>query len=59
MIYIFGVPTAVAAGSELFLAMFMGAFGAINYAFAGFVDPSCCSPLSWIPVWNLYWRLWY
>jgi len=38
MIYVFGVPTAVAAGTELFLAMFMGAFGAINYAFAGFVD---------------------
>ena len=38
MIYIFGIPTAVAAGTELFLAMFMGAFGALNYAFAGFVD---------------------
>ena len=38
MIYIFGVPTAVAAGTELFLAIFMGAFGAINYAFEGFVD---------------------
>jgi uncharacterized membrane protein YfcA len=38
MIYIFGVPTAVAAGTELFLAMFMGAFGALNYAYAGFVD---------------------
>jgi uncharacterized membrane protein YfcA len=38
MIYVFGVPTAVAAGTELFLAMFMGAFGALNYAFAGFVD---------------------
>ncbi len=38
MIYIFGVPTAVAAGTELFLAMFMGAFGAINYALKGFVD---------------------
>jgi len=38
MIYIFGIPTAVAAGTELFLAMFMGAFGAINYAFEGFVD---------------------
>jgi uncharacterized membrane protein YfcA len=38
MIYVFGVPTAVAAGTELFLAMFMGAFGAINYALAGFVD---------------------
>jgi uncharacterized membrane protein YfcA len=38
MIYIFGIPTAVAAGTELFLAMFMGAFGAINYAYEGFVD---------------------
>jgi uncharacterized membrane protein YfcA len=38
MIYIFGIPTAVAAGTELFLAMFMGAFGAINYALEGFVD---------------------
>jgi uncharacterized membrane protein YfcA len=38
MIYVFGVPTAVAAGTELFLAMFMGAFGAISYAMEGFVD---------------------
>jgi uncharacterized membrane protein YfcA len=38
MIYVFGVPTAVAAGTELFLAMFMGAFGAISYALEGFVD---------------------
>ncbi len=38
MIYVFGVPTAVATGTELFLAMFMGAFGAINYALKGFVD---------------------
>ena len=38
MIYIFGVPTAVAAGSELYLAMFMGAWGALNYAYQGFVD---------------------
>jgi uncharacterized membrane protein YfcA len=38
MIYVFGVPTAVAAGSELYLAMFMGAWGAINYAYQGFVD---------------------
>ena len=38
MIYIFGVPTAVAAGSELYLAMFMGAWGAVNYAYQGFVD---------------------
>jgi uncharacterized membrane protein YfcA len=38
MIYLFGVPTAVAAGTELYLAMFMGAFGAISYALEGFVD---------------------
>lgn len=38
MIYVFGVPTAVAAGTELYLAMFMGAWGALNYAFQGFVD---------------------
>jgi len=38
MIYVFGVPTAVATGTELFLAMFMGAYGAINYAYQGFVD---------------------
>lgn len=38
MIYIFGVPTAVAAGTELYLAMFMGAFGALSYAWEGFVD---------------------
>jgi len=38
MIYLFGVPTAVAAGSELYLAQFMGAWGAINYAFQGLID---------------------
>jgi len=38
MIYLFGVPTAVAAGSELYLAMFMGGWGALNYAFQGMVD---------------------
>lgn len=38
MIYVFGIPTAVATGTELFLAMFMGAFGALNYALEGFVD---------------------
>ncbi|MGE5344766.1 MAG: sulfite exporter TauE/SafE family protein [Acidithiobacillales bacterium] len=38
MIYIFGIPTAVAAGTELYLAIFMGAFGALNYAFEGYVD---------------------
>ncbi len=38
MIYVFGIPTAVAAGTELYLAIFMGAFGALNYAFEGYVD---------------------
>jgi len=38
MIYVFGVPTAVATGTELFLALFMGAYGAISYAYHGFVD---------------------
>jgi hypothetical protein len=38
MIYVFGCPTAVAAGTELYLAMFMGAFGALNYAYQGYVD---------------------
>ena len=38
MIYVFGVPTAVATGTELFLALFMGAFGALSYAYQGFVD---------------------
>jgi uncharacterized membrane protein YfcA len=38
MIYVFGVPAQVAAGTELFLAMFMGAYGAINYGLQGMVD---------------------
>jgi len=38
MIYVFGIPTAVAAGTELYLAMFMGAVGALSYAWEGFVD---------------------
>jgi hypothetical protein len=38
MIYVFGMPTAVAAGTELYLAMYMGAFGALNYAYEGMVD---------------------
>jgi uncharacterized membrane protein YfcA len=38
MIYIFGVPTAVATGTGLYLAMFVGGFGTLNYVFAGFVD---------------------
>ena len=38
MIYVFGVPTAVAAGTELYLAMFMGAYGAFSYAYQGVLD---------------------
>ncbi len=38
MIYVFGVPTAVATGTELFLAVFMGGYGAISYAYHGLVD---------------------
>jgi uncharacterized protein len=38
MIYVFGVPATVAAGTELYLAAFMGAWGAVNYAFQGLVD---------------------
>ena len=38
MIYLFGVPTAVAAGTEMFLAIFMGLWGSINYAWGGMVD---------------------
>jgi uncharacterized membrane protein YfcA len=38
MIYICGVPTVVAAGTEVFLAIFMGAFGALSYAWDGYVD---------------------
>lgn len=38
MIYVFGVPAAVAAGSELYLAIFMGAFGLLNYGYEGMVD---------------------
>jgi uncharacterized membrane protein YfcA len=38
MIYVFGMPTAVSAGTELFLAMFMGAWGALNYAYGGLID---------------------
>jgi hypothetical protein len=38
MIYVFGVAAPVAAGTELYLAMFMGAWGALNYAFEGMVD---------------------
>jgi len=38
MIYVFGVPAAVAAGTELYLAVFNGAWGALNYAYEGLVD---------------------
>lgn len=38
MIYIFGVPTFVAAGTQLFLAAFMTAAGALAYAWDGYVD---------------------
>ncbi len=38
MIYVFGLPTTVAAGTELFLAMMMGAFLACNYVYLGYVD---------------------
>lgn len=38
MIYLFGTPTVVATGTELYVAMFMGAFGAFNYALEGYVD---------------------
>lgn len=38
MIYVLGIPTMVAAGTELFLAIFSGAFGAFQYALNGFVD---------------------
>ncbi|MBF0457729.1 MAG: sulfite exporter TauE/SafE family protein [Nitrospirae bacterium] len=38
MIYLFGVPTAIAAGTELFLAVFTGGWGTFNYALHGYVD---------------------
>jgi len=38
MIYVFGLSAQVAAGTELFLAQFMGAWGALNYGFQGLVD---------------------
>lgn len=38
MIYAFGVPTVVAAGTQLFLAVFMAAGGAVAYAWDGLVD---------------------
>ena len=38
MIYVFGMPSTVAAGTELYLAVFMGGWGALNYVFEGKVD---------------------
>lgn len=38
MIYLLGVPIRVAAGTELFLAIFSGMQGAFLYAMNGFVD---------------------
>lgn len=38
MIYLLGIPTTIAAGTELFLAIFSGASGAFQYALHGFVD---------------------
>lgn len=38
MIYLLGIPTMVAAGTELFLAIFSGASGSFQYAMTGFVD---------------------
>lgn len=38
MIYLLRIPTTVAAGTEMFLAIFSGAYGAFSYAMNGFVD---------------------
>jgi len=38
MIYLLRIPTTVAAGTEMFLAIFSGAYGAFSYALHGFVD---------------------
>ncbi|WP_347487958.1 sulfite exporter TauE/SafE family protein [Desulfoscipio sp. XC116] len=38
MIYLLGIPTYVAAGTELFLAIFSGAQGAFLYSLHGLVD---------------------
>lgn len=38
MIYLLGISTRVATGTELFLAIFSGAWGAMNYALRGYVD---------------------
>lgn len=38
MIYLLGLAPSMAAGTELFLAIFSGALGSFSYAVAGFVD---------------------
>ncbi len=38
MVGLLGIPTAVAEGSTLYLAVFIGAWGALDYAFHGLVD---------------------
>lgn len=38
MIYLIGVPTMIAAGTELMMAIFSGAWGAFQYALSGYVD---------------------
>ena len=38
MIYLFGVPTSVAPGTELFLAIFGGGLAALSYSYQGLVD---------------------
>jgi uncharacterized membrane protein YfcA len=36
--FMLGMPSAVAAGTELYLAVFMGGWGALKYVFEGKVD---------------------
>lgn len=38
MIYLLGIRAVVAAGTEMFLAIFSGAYGTFSYALKGFVD---------------------
>ncbi|PMP61574.1 MAG: sulfite exporter TauE/SafE family protein [Caldimicrobium thiodismutans] len=38
MIYILGVPSLIASGTELVIAFIMGAVGTFKYAWSGFVD---------------------
>jgi len=52
------LPTAVAAGTELYLAMFMGAFGALNYAWEGYVDIRLVLLLYWARFWAFTSGLW-